>query len=522
MTGGFAMNSILQFTILTAVLISFDMASGQTNKSGTQSSTRSNSSSSSKSTSSAASDDADDDDCRKDVAKWRAEINEIETELGNLDPNQSSETAGQERKKQRKTTLQGLINDCRNRRGADCKELSAQRNEITSKFPVQAQQRAINCYLADEGPDESDSFPRVLEAGLFAFAGETPPSSPRKTCDLRGTKNSFKDEAKDLDRKIEDFDRKIDDVEKDMNDNVKKSMEKVADLEKKRVELQEKLEELIAESKGKDAEERQKIQENQTKIQQDIRQRQTELLRARQQADKADLELKKALLKANVQNESAIQRTCLIGVEKYKKERYGSTSGNNRRGSLGAAAQRGSAKRNDLQAAYDDCYKSQLEVRAEIIRNNANAQVEMAKAISDLEANISDLMESFKQQVQAYNDWVQRNQEALSKAQQQMLQKDQLLAQQILQAQQNQQLEEARLKQRRHRLQQQLTGFHNGRGEVSEAEIEEAIEQYERLDKIHDEMRTAKCQGAPPRSDDVKKRLEQLEKRRREKSESRE
>ncbi|MFN8791712.1 MAG: hypothetical protein ACK5Y2_09705 [Bdellovibrionales bacterium] len=516
------MNSILQYTILTAVLFGFDMAWGQASTPGTQSSPRTSAPSNTASGSSATSNSADDDDCRKEVAKWQNEIKKINDELGAVDPNQNSNTARLDRKRQQKTALQGLINECRNRRSSDCKELTAQRNEITPKFPVQAQQRAINCYLADEGPDESDSFPRALEAGVYAFAGETPPSSPRKTCDLRGTKNSFKDEAKDFDRKIEDFDRKIDDVEKDMNDSVKKSMEKVADLEKKRVELQEKLEELMAESKTKDAEERQKIQENQTKIQQDIRQRQTELLRARQQADKADLELKKALLKANVQNESAIQRTCLIGVEKYKKERYALTPGGPRRGSLGAATQRGSAKRNDLQAAYDDCYKSQLEVRAEIIRNNANSQVEMAKVISDLEANISDLVESMKQQVQAYNDWIQRNQENLSKAQQQMLQKDLLLAQQIQQSQQNQQLEEARLKQRRHRLHQQLTGFHNGRGEVSEAEIDEAIEQYERLAKIHQDMRDARCQGAPDASDDAeaKQKLEKVRQKRREKQQT--
>lgn len=363
-----------------------------------------------------------------------------------------------------------------------CTEAKDEERKITEKFSYEQQRKANDCFGAEDDEEHSLA-PHILSA-MHAYAGMAEPEKP--SCLTPERKSESYEAHREFDTRMEKQDEIIQDADKDLIEVTKKTKETVAELQEQRLELQEAFEK--AQQKVQDTQDTslERMRNNQMGITDQIQQLQTKLLELRLKEKNINADMKKALFEKNVQSEGAIKRTCALKYLKYAEERNKIVGGKKTSTSKSGAAVKGRAKKEDQQSFMADCFRLEREIRVQIMQGFEDFRVQIARSIAQMEQQIAQLEEKYKQEAENYNKMIEKNMQRLNQEQQRYYQNDLMLAQKIQQAQENQQLEQARLNQVKQDAMKKKTGFINSRGQLEEAEIQKALDAEKDLEAIED------------------------------------
>ncbi len=368
--------------------------------------------------------------------------------------------------------------DCKNKKDSQCTDLNARYKDLIKDYSYKTRQKAEDCLDLNE--DNDSGFTVAL---MQAFGGvHENPLDGRSECNF-GKKDNFDDQMKEKVKQIDEYEKDIRKAEEDLVKSQKKLTEEVNELQEARQELKEKWEEAQQDSQNAMEKALSQMRDNQISIQNQIRKIQTELLTGRQNLNKVQSNMKAELAKQGLQSEASIDRICQNQARDYYDKRYAPSKGK-KASSASKAASRGKKKTSDLQALYKDCLKSAYERRASVYQTFEDHAAQLAKHIQNLEEQLVELENQYTQQVKDYNTALEKNESQLKQAQQRYFEKDNQLANQIMQAQQNGQLESTRLQQNKMKDQRRLMGAINSQGGIKRSQAEEIINKNDTLNDV--------------------------------------
>ncbi len=369
-----------------------------------------------------------------------------------------------------------------------CTEALKKYNDILKEHPHTAQVSANKC-LAGDAEDDLEITRTVLMT-MVNQAGQRKPG-----CDIKGTKGTFKDDKKTMESDIEKLDEKI---RKSDEELIKKEQSNLSDLEKiekERLDAKDAWEEKQTETEAAQGKALNDMRDQQLKLADAIRTLRSQEIKARQDINSIEIEIKAAMSTAktstgkvvNLRSDSAIHLHCVSRAKLVNKENYAAGNSKN--------ASSGTSRVKALKAEYESCLTELRDQRESVTQSYMNSAEHRIKGAQDIATRLSETEKMYAESVENYNKTLEKLKGSLTTAQQKYMAEDSRLANKYNQAMQRAAQEKQRLMMNKMQDQQKLQGKQTSAGEISNEEAEDLMSKHNELEETYQEAKPRNCPG---------------------------
>ncbi len=430
---------------------------------------------------------------RSSTSASSSNCDKIQTNLLNFQQEQQDPKTTLQRQEQIKSLInqqQKLYDKCTQDKSDDkayCTQLQSDFKDLVKDFPYPARKMAKDC-ITDDGESDDTSFSLTL---MQSFVGQTPQG--KKGCDIKGAKTSFKDDKKDLSKKIDDLQEKIRKGDEDILNAQKDSQKDLKQINDERDKLKEEWEKAQEDAQTAQESALAKYRDTQLQLSDQIRKLQTQEITARQNIQTASIELKAALTSAktssggivNLQSETSIKLACVAVAKKTNADNFG--------GSSSSSLSSGSDRVKALKDTYNSCVQQMHDLRNTISQSYINNSELRVKQHDDIVNQLSDAQTQLSNSVDDYNKALDKVKSKLTQAQQKYFLKDNELANEYNTALQSAQQNQSRLQMSKIQDQQTLQSQLTSQGKISVEEAQEVQSKSNALQAVFDSAKNKGC-----------------------------
>ncbi len=437
-----------------------------------------------------AEDDKKVEDCSKEQEKVTTAENRLEVDGKKFKDRNAADYVNLERAvKDAETKLnrcKDRIKEAKTEKNSGCKDKLTEYNKIVEDFPYEAQVAAKECL----GGDSKDDL-KLTKTVLESLVGQTARGEAR--CDIKGVKSTQKEERKTLDTDAEKLDEKIRKSDEELLKKEKSNMEELERINEDRLKEKDDWEKSQTDAEAAQTKALSAMRDKQLQLADSIRTLQSQQIKARQDINSIEIEIKAAMSTAktstgkvvNLRSESAIHLHCVARAKAVNKENY--SAGNSKN------ATSGTGRVKALKAEYESCITELRDQRETVTQSYMNSAEHRIKNAQDITTKLDETQKMYSQSVEDYNKLLEKLKEGLTKAQQKYFERDSILANKYNQAMQRGAQEKQRITSNKMLDQQKLTGKYKSQGRISNQEAQQVLSKKRRLQAIYDDAKRRGC-----------------------------